>query len=170
MALADIADGLEVTHEQRHREVAIADDTDATLAETLEPVEDRLPTSATAAATLLERYAAGASVGAAARAADLAPIEGAKTLHLLGEPVCPLGPTGRRIVRDFLRAELPRTEAVQLAGVSEAEFALAIYVETHEPIEDATRAVGAALAIDGDAAVAKRDHLSETMSDATALR
>lgn len=170
MALADLADGLEITHEQRGRDVPITDDTDASLATRLVPVADRLPTSTEAAATILECYATGASVGSAARSAGVPPIEGAKTLHLLGEPVQPLGPTGRQIVRDWLAAELGRMEAIELAGVSSAEFALAVYIETHEPIDEAVQAAAGALANDDDASVAKRDHLAETMSDVTALR
>lgn len=98
------------------------------------------------------------------RGAGLVPITGAKTLHLLGEPITPLGPTGRDIVRDWLAADLSRTDAVELAGCTESEFALAVYVETHDPIDEACEAVAEVLLPDGSPAVEKRDHLQETMS------
>ena len=60
-------------------------------------------------------------------------------------------------------------EAVELAGVSEREFALAAYVETHYPIDGAREAIEGALAPGDDAAVAKRDALGETMSDVNDL-
>lgn len=169
VALVDIAAGLEVTTAQRERGVAIVDGTDATLAERLAPYAEALPCTPVEAATVLEAYVGGASVGEAAGVAGLAPIEGAKTLHLLGEPVTPLGPTGRDVVRNWLAAELSRVEAVELAGATEAEFALATYVETHDPLEGAAAAAGGALETGGDTAVAKRDHLGETMSDVTDL-
>jgi hypothetical protein len=148
MGLADIASGIEVTTEQRDRGVATVDDTGATLEERLEPFAAALPCEPPAAATVLDRYAAGGSVGEAAAAADIAPVTAAKTLHLLGESVTPVGEIGREIVRDWIAGELSRSEAVELARVSETEFALATYVETHEPIEDATAAVASVVARD----------------------
>lgn len=165
MALSDLAAGLEVTTEQRERGVAVVDRTGAGLAERLAPHESGLPCRADEAATLVEAYASGKSVGDAARAAGLAPVTGAKTLHLLGEPVAPLGPTGREIVRDWLAADLSRAEALELADASETAFSLAVYVETHEPLSGAEETVASALETDADAAVEKRDLLGETMSD-----
>jgi hypothetical protein len=159
VTLSEIAAGLEVTAEQDERGVAAVDDTDAPLAERLGAFADRLPCTPEAAATLATEYAAGASVGAAAREAGVAPVTGAKALHRLGEPVQPLGPTGREVVRDWLDARLPRTEAVELAGGDEVEFALAVYVETHDPIP------GAREAVDGALAVETGDPLAETRSD-----
>lgn len=165
MSLSDIAAGIEVTVEQRERGVAVLDRTGTGLVERLAPFAADLPCEPDAAATLVKAYAAGRSVGDAARAAGLPPVTGAKTLHLLGEPITPLGPTGREVVRDWLAAELSRSEAVELAGASETTFALAAYVETHDPLPGAREAVAAALDLDGDAAVEKREHLGETMSD-----
>jgi hypothetical protein len=170
MGLADIAAGLEVTSEQCSRGVATVDGTDASVADRLAPFADDLPCSPAEAASVVEAYAGGGSVGASARAAGLPPMTGAKTLHLLGESVSPLGPTGREVVRDWLDATLPRADALELAGASETEFALAAYVETHDPIAGARDAVESALAPSGDAAVEKRDLLAETMSDAGSLR
>lgn len=169
VGLTEIASGLEVTAKQRERSVAVIDGTEASLPERLRPFAGELPCSPAAAATVVEVYARGASIGAAAGAAGLAPIEGAKTLHLLGESVTPFGPTGRRVVRDWLSADLSRSEAIALTGASPAEFALASYVETHEPIAEAVTAVAGVLEMDGNAAVAKRDALDETMSDVTDL-
>jgi hypothetical protein len=146
MGLADIAAGVEVTAEQRDRGIATVDRTDDSLAERLAVHEEALPCSAEAAATVVERYAGGGSVGAAARAAGTVPVTAAKVLHLLGEPVSPLGPTGREVVRDWLAGDLPRADAVELARATETEFALAVYVETHDPIADACAAVEDALA------------------------
>jgi len=165
MGLAEIAAGVEVVDEQRDRGVASVDRTTGALAERLAEYAEELPCSPDAAATLADVYAAGGSVGDAARAAGIAPTDGAKALHLFGESVSPVGPAGREVVRDWLDGRLARTEAVDLAGVSEREFALAAYVETHDPLPGAREAVEGALAPESDGAVDKRDALAETMSD-----
>lgn len=163
MGLADIAEGIEVTESQNEQGVATVDTTDATLAERLQPFEEELPCDGTAGATVLERYAGGASIGAAARSAGVAPATAAKVLHLLGESVSPLGPIGREVVRDWIAGDLSRTEALELTRVGEEEFALAAYVETHEPLEDACAAVEGLLAANR---TAEESPLAETMSDA----
>ena len=160
MGLSDIAAGVEVTTEQRDRGVATVDDTDVSLAERLADYGTDLPCSAADAATVVEAYAEGKSVGTAARVADLAPATAAKTLHLLGESVSPLGPTGRELVRDWLAAELSRSEARELAAASEREFALAAYVETHDTLTGAEEAVASVLAPDPGG-----DPLADTRSD-----
>lgn len=165
MGLSDIAAGLEVTTEQRDRGVATADRTEKSLAERLERVEEELPCESECAATVVERYAQGGSVGGAARAAGVAPMTAAKTLHLLGESVSPVGPTGRDVVRDYLTGDLPRTEARQLARISETEFALAVYVETHDPLPEARDAVADALSV----GTPETDPLSDTRSETTDL-
>ena len=165
MGLEDLAEGLSVTHEQRQRGVAAVDRTAASLAERLAPHADALPCDAAAAATLVERYAAGGSVGEAARAAGLAPMRGAKTLHLLGETVTPLGPSGMAVVRDWIAGDLSRAEAETLARASPAEFALAAYVETHDPVPGAVSAVEGDLSPGGDAAIAKQDALGDALGD-----
>jgi hypothetical protein len=147
MGLGDIASGLEVTTEQRDRGVATVDRTDDSLAERLAAHAGALPCAPETAATVVEQYASGKSVGGAARAAGTVPTTAAKTLHLLGESVHPLGPTGREVVQDWLAGKLSRTEAVDLARASEAEFALAVYVETHDPLADACAAVEDTLAV-----------------------
>lgn len=169
MGLSEIAAGLEVTAEQRQRGVASVDATDDPLRERLAPFADDLPCTPGEAATVVEAYAGGASVGESARAAGLPPVTGAKALHLLGESVRPLGPTGRELVREWLAAECSRADALALSGAGEREFALAAYVETHDPIPGARDALEGALAPDGDAAVAKRDALDGTMSDSRDL-
>lgn len=169
MTLSDIAAGLEVTTEQCDRGVASVDATasDGTdLREQLAEFADDLPCDATAAATILEGHTAGKSVGDSARAAGVAPITAAKTLHLLGcEGISPLTPEAHRIVRDWLSADLSRTEARELTGSRETEFALATFVETHDPIPGASELVEGAFALDGDATVQKREALGETYSD-----
>jgi len=159
MALSDIAAGVEVTTHQRDRGVAAVDETDASLSERLAPVADEFPCSAATAATVVEAYAAGRSVGDAGRAAGIAPVTAAKTLHLVGEHVSPVGPQGRELVADWLAGELSRSDAIALAGVTEQEFALAAYIETHEPLPAARDAVEGALTTE------ERDPLGETMSD-----
>jgi hypothetical protein len=169
VTLSDIADGLEVTTEQRDRGVASVDATtgDGTdLRERLANFAADLPCDATSAATIVEGHTAGKSVGDTARTAGVAPMTAAKTLHLLGcEGVSPLTSEAHRIVRDWLSADLSRTEARRLTGASETEFALATFVETHEPIPGASDLVEGAFAPDGDAAVRKQEVLGETMSD-----
>jgi hypothetical protein len=170
MGLGDIAAGIEVTEEQRERGVATVDRTDDSLADRLAPYEGEFPCGSEAAATLVEAYTGGKSVGASARAAGIAPMDGAKTLHLLGERVSPVGPMARDVVEDWLDGRLGRTAAIELAGVSEREFALAAYVATHDPIPGACEAVEGDLSPDGAASVAKREHLGDTMSDPGELR
>lgn len=166
VTLSDIAAGIEVVDEQRDRGVATVDDTDSDLAESLSGFESELPCSATAAATVLESFSGGASVGTAARDAGLVPVEAAKALHRLGvEGVSPLGPTGRQIVRDWIAGELSHAEAMELTGASEREFALAGYIESHEPIDGASEAVATARANAENAAVEKRDRLSGALGD-----
>jgi len=170
MGLSEIAAGLEVTDEQRDRGVATVDRAAATLTEGLASVAEELPCGPESAATVVEAYAGGRSVGDSARAAEVAPVTGAKVLHLVGEPVTPVGPTGREVVRDWLDAALSRREALELADLTDREFALAVYVETHEPIPDAREAVEGVLSVECDAAVEKRERLGETMSDVGDLR
>jgi hypothetical protein len=164
MGLSDIAAGVEVTTEQRDRGVATVDRTEGSLADRLAAVAEELPCDGTTAATVVERYASGGSVGAAARSAGIAPMTAAKTLHLLGESVSPVGPMGREIIEDYLAGDLSRTEARQLARVSETAFSLAVYVATHDPLADGRAAGDHAPAV-GTAA----DPLAETMSDTVDL-
>jgi len=166
MGLSDIAAGIEVTERQNDRGVATVDETDATVSERLAPFAEELPCSADTAATILERYTEGASVGAAARAAGVAPVRAAKTLYLLGESVSPLSPTGEEIVRDWLDGHLSRTEALELTRLGPEEFALAVYVETHEPIEAACAAVEGLLAASH---ADERQPLDDAVGDATDL-
>jgi hypothetical protein len=160
MALSDIAAGIEVTERQRDHGVAAVDDTDARLGDRLAPFADRLPCRPETAATVVEHYAAGNSVEASGHAAEIAPVTAAKTLHLLGEHVSPLGPRGREIVGDWLDGHLSRSDALSLTGVSERAFALAAYVETHDRIPAARDAVEGALSTSVDA-----DPLGEARSD-----
>jgi len=159
MGLSDIAAGIEITEQQEERGVATVDTTDASLAERLEPYEAELPCSAGEAATVLERYTAGGSVGAAGRAAGVAPVTAAKTLHLLGESVFPLGPIARDIITDLIRGEISRCDALELTRASEAEFALAMYIETHEPIEEACTAIEGVLAGSASPRTTRTDEL-----------
>ncbi|SDE92267.1 DUF7858 family protein [Halorientalis regularis] len=166
MGLSDIAAGVEVTTEQRDRGVATVDETDADLAERLADHADELPCAPAVAATVVEVYAEGRAIDTAASVAEVAPTTAAKTLHLCGEQVSPLGPTGRGIVRDWLDAKLSRTEAMELTGASERAFALAAYVETHEPIPAAREAVTATLS----RGLGGEEPLDEAMSNVTDLR
>ncbi|GGK59270.1 DUF7858 family protein [Haloarcula sebkhae] len=163
MTLSDIAAGVEVTTQQRDRGIAAVDETGASLPERLAPVADDLPCSAATAATVVEAYAAGKSVGDAGRAAGVAPVMAAKTLHLVGEQVSPVGPQGREMIADWLAGDLSRSDAIALADVTEQEFALAVYIETHEPLPAARDAVEGALTTE------ERDPLGETMSDVDEL-
>ncbi|WP_435365110.1 hypothetical protein [Haloarchaeobius sp. DYHT-AS-18] len=167
MALSDIADGLCVTTEQRDRGVACSDETDRTLTERLTEYEADLPCDATAAAAVVDAYAGGAAIDAAGHEAGVAPMDAAKVLHLLGlDGVSPLSPQGRRLVRDWLDARVSRADARALTGAGETEFALAAFVESHDPLSGAEDVVTGALSRSGNAAVHKRDALAETMRGA----
>ncbi|QLG60684.1 DUF7858 family protein [Halorarum salinum] len=171
MALSDIAAGIEVTTEQRDRGVATVDDTGGDLRDRLAGRADALPCTPAAAATVLESHTGGTSVGESAREAGVAPMTAAKALHRCGVPgVSPLAPAGRRVVRDWLAGELPRSDALELTGGDEAAFALAAYVETHDPVPELAEAVESAAGPDGNATVEKRDALAGTMTDAADLR
>ncbi|MFB6220691.1 MAG: hypothetical protein ABEH90_04560 [Halolamina sp.] len=142
MTLSEIAAGIEVTAEQECRDVAAVDETGTGLLDRLRPHADRLPCTPEAAATVVETHAAGTSVGESAREAGIAPVTAAKALHRCGvSGVTPLSPMARQVVRDWVAGDLLRSEAVELAGVSEAEFALGAYIETHEPAPELVTAV-----------------------------
>ena len=146
MTLEEIAAGIETVERQHDRGVATADDTGSTLVERLQVETEALPCTPEAAATVLETYAAGSSIGASAAEAGVVAVTGAKVLHRCGaEGVTPLSPTGREVLRDWLAGELPRSEALALTGAEEAEFALATYVETHEPHEELVAAAAPVL-------------------------
>ncbi|MFB6142738.1 MAG: hypothetical protein ABEJ30_05285 [Halorientalis sp.] len=165
MGLSDIAAGIETTTRQRDRGVAAVDATDRSLAGRLEAFADDLPCAPGAAAAVVEAYAGGASVGESAREGGVVPVTAAKTLHLLGvEGVTPLSPTGRDVVRDWLSADVSRADAMALTGASEEEFALAAFVETHDPLPGAREVVDEALA-PADSMVAKRDRLGDALGD-----
>lgn len=166
MGLSEIADGIEVTEKQDERGISTVDTTEASLAERLGPFAEELPCSAPEAATVLERYSEGKSVGAAGGAAGVAPVTAAKTLHLLGESVSPVGPMGADIIQDWIAGELSRTEALELCQLGEAEFGLAVYVETHDPIEEACAAIEGVLAA---RRAEQRQPLAETISESTDL-
>jgi hypothetical protein len=171
MALSDIAAGIEVREGQHDRGVPTVDATEDGLAARLEDHAERLPCTPEAAASVVEAYAAGTSVGDCAREAGLAPMTAAKLLHRCGVTgLSPLTPTATRILRDWLDGDLPRSEAVALTGADEAAFALATFVETHDADPDLADAVEGVLEPDGTATVAKRDALAETMSSVGDLR
>jgi hypothetical protein len=171
MGLSDIAAGIEVHERQRERGVPTVDATGGDLVARLDGHAESLPCTPEAAATVLEAYATGTSVGACADEAGVAPMTAAKLLHRCGVTgVSPLAPTARQIVRDWLDGDLPRSEAVELVGAGEADFALATYVETHDPVPDLADAVEGVLEPDSTATVDKRDALAETMSSVGDLR
>lgn len=171
MALSNIAAGLEVTTKQRDRGIAAVDNTKTDTATRLSDLDDELPCDAETAATVLESHTTGRSVGESARAAGVAPVTAAKTLYLLGvDGVNPLTPQARAVLRDWLNAELSRSDAKTLTGAGETEFALATFIETHDPIDGASEIVEASLTPRRDATVQKRDHLAETMSGVGELR
>lgn len=169
--LSEIADGIELTECQHDRGVAAVDETGETLTEGLAEHAEELPCQPTRAATIVDAYTAGRSVGDVARETGVTPMTAAKTLHLLGvDGLSPLAPRAREIVRDWQRGELSRTDAETLVQAGETEFALAAYIEAHDPIDGVAELTAAALVEHGDAAVDKRDRLAETMSGVGELR
>jgi hypothetical protein len=166
MGLSEIAAGIEVTDEQRDRGVATVDETGDGLRDRLAAHADALPCTPAAAATLLSAYRRGTSVGDCAREAGVAPMTAAKALYRCGvEGVAPLSPTARRVVRDWVTGGLSRTEARDLTGADEADFALAAYVETHDPHPGLADAAAGERAPDRTATVAKRDRLADALDD-----
>ena len=171
MGLSDIAAGLTVTTRQRERGVATVDVTHESLAAWLEETEAEIPCRPDTAAEIVEAYASGASVGAAAAVADTVPMTAAKTLHRLGTPgITPLSPLAVDILEDYLAGELTRTDAIGLTGATEREFALGTYVATHDPLPGAREAVEAALSPTESATVAKRAELGGALESPDALR
>ena len=166
MGLADIAAGLSTTTEQREQGVASVDATDRDLADALDRFAENLPCAPAAAAAVAEAYVGGAAVDAAGHDAGVAPITAAKVLHRLGfAGLSPVSATGERVLEDYLAGRASRADARGLLSVSDAEFALATYVATHDPIEGARDVVEGALAADRTASVAKRDALDAAMPD-----
>jgi hypothetical protein len=171
MTLSDIAAGIETRDRQRERGVPTVDATESDPVERLAAHADALPCTPAAAASVLETYAAGTSVGDCAREAGIAPMVAAKLLHRCGiAGLSPLGPTARRVLRDWLDGELPRSEALALVDADEADVALATYVETHEPVPELADAAAGILEPESTATVDKRDALAETMSSVGDLR
>ena len=171
MELSDIAAGIEVTAEQRDRGVPTVDDTGTDLRARLASHADDLPCTPEAAASVLETYAAGTSVGDSAREAGIAPVTASKVLHRCGETgVSPLSADARRVVCDWVAGRVSRADAVALTGASDAEFALAAYVETHDPVTALAEACEGSRSPAGNASVEKRDALAETMSSVGELR
>ena len=160
MGLADIAAGLSTTTEQDERGVASVDATDAGLADALAAFAEDLPCEPAAAAAVAEAYVGGAPVDAAGHDADVPPMTAAKTLHRLGfTGLSPVAATGERVLEDYLAGRASRADARGLLSLSDAEFALATYVATHDPVDGA-------LEDERTATVEKRDALAETMSSA----
>lgn len=169
MGLADIADGITVTDHQRDHGVATIDTTERPLAERLESFASELPCSATTAAELVEAYTTGTAIDRVAEMAGVSRITAVKTLYLLGiEGLWPLGPTGREVICDWLNARISRTEARELTRGSETEFQLAVFMETHNPVEGAYAAIEPTLQAKNDPAV-NQSALSETMSSVDEL-
>jgi len=171
MGLSDIAAGIEVCDRQRDRGVSTVDATGGDLVDRLDAHAEVLPCTPEAAASVVETYAAGTSVGDCAREAGIAPMTAAKLLHRCGiGGLTPLAPTARNVVRDWLDGDLSRAEAVELVGADEADFALATYVETHDAVPELADAVAGVLEPESSATVAKRDALAGTMSSVDDLR
>lgn len=171
MGLADIAEGIAVTERQRERGVATVDRTDPTLNAAVARFAEALPCDVDTAAIVVDEFSGGASVGDAAATAGIPAVTGAKTLHLLGfEGLSPLSPLGRDILADWLDGEIGRTDAKALSGASDAAFALATYVATHDPLPGAHERIATALQSDANASVEKRDALADTMSGVGDLR
>lgn len=167
MALEDIAASVGTTTTRQYDNgVATVDETSRSLSDRLGAYRDELPCEPDAAATVLRTHRRGTPIAESAHLANIAPVTAAKALHRLGvEGVCPLAPTAREIVRDWLHGELTRADAVALTGGSDAEFSLASYVETHDPIEEAQTLVAECREGPGDAMVEKRDHLRDAVGD-----
>lgn len=171
MGLSDIAAGLTVTERQREHGVATIDDTVDSLADRLAEFEDALPCDPDTAARIAEAYATGASVGTAASMAGTVSVTAAKALHLLGTPgITPLSPLGIDILQDYLGGELTRTDAIELSGASDHEFALAAFVATHDPLDGAQAAVDAALSPDASASITKQAELGGSLESPDSLR
>jgi hypothetical protein len=135
MTLSDIAADLMIEESQQDRQITYVDETSNTLFDRLREHESALPTTAEAAQTIVETYQEGACVGETATAAGVAPITAAKLLHRCGiAGVSTLTPTGRQIITDWIHGKLSRTQARQLSGADDQTLALAVYIETHEPI------------------------------------
>lgn len=166
MGLADIAAGLTTTTEQDEHGVASVDATDRDLGDALASFADDLPCAPDAAAAVAEAYVGGSAVDAAGHDAGVAPITAAKVLHRLGfAGLTPVSATGERVLEDYLAGRVSRADARGLLSVGDAEFALATYVATHDPVEGARGVVEGALATERTASVAKRDALDATMPD-----
>ena len=170
MGLKDIAKGVEVVESQERREVAVLDGASESLAEWLSGVAAELPCSTARAAALARSYADGASVERASEVADVTPTVAAKTLHLLGfERVVDVDPADRRTVRRWIDGDVDRTDVQRRCGLDEKTFALAVFVETRDPVRGG-RGVVESACTDSAASAGPNRALRETMSDPTDLQ
>lgn len=168
MALADIADGVRSVEKQQRRDVAVVDAVGGSLADRLERCASDLPCSPRDAASLARRFASGTSVERSAEAVGITRTVAAKTLHLLGfSGVVRLDRDDRTVVRRWIDGEIERTAARRRTGLDEATFALAVYVETHEPLAAARAALDPALATRAVDPTDQQRALRDTMSDPT---
>lgn len=163
MGLSEIAADLTITESQEPTGVAVVDETATDLESGLEQFAGELPRTPAMAADVIEAYVGGAPVDEAGRQAGVPPMTAAKILHLVGfDGLTPLTPTGNKILDDWLGARLSRSEAIELTSATPAEFELATYMATTEPIPGAREVVESTV----DAALAS-DPLADTRSDAT---
>ena len=166
MELSELAEGLVVTDRQRKRDVSIVDRTDEMLTERLSKYSSVLPTEPAEAATMIELYVSGNDVETIADELGQVPMIVAKTLHITGmDGISPLAPEDREPLYRWLRGGISGAEAKRQLDVNEYEFALAAFVESHDPHESIATAVEGALAPRQNASVRKRDTLADTMSD-----
>jgi|GEM_PF-423496 len=168
MALADIAEGIRSVEKQQHRDVAVVDAAGTSLADRLETCASDLPCSPPEAASLARQFAGGAPVERCAETVGVTRTVAVKTLHLLGfSGVVTVDRDDRTVVRRWIDGEIDRTTVRRRTGLDESTFALAVYVETHEPLAAAQAVLDPArTTTDGDPTDQQRA-LQETMSDPT---
>lgn len=156
---------------QHTRDVAVVDAANESLADRLEDCASDLPCSPTAASHLARQFRAGESIEACAETVGVTRTNAARTLHLLGfAGVITVDPVDREIIKQWINGEIDRTTATRRTDLERSRFALAVYVETHEPLTEDQAAIEPTISLSENIQSDRRRVLNETMADPTDLQ
>lgn len=171
MSLADIAEGVRSVETQHTRDVAIVDAVNESLADRLEGFASDLPCSPTQADRLARQFGAGESIESCAETVGVTRTNAARTLHLLGfAGVITVDPVDREIIKQWINGEIDRITANRRTDLDKSRFALAVYVETHEPLTETRAAIEPTVSLSENIQTDRRRALDETMADSTDLQ
>jgi hypothetical protein len=79
-------------------------------------------------------------------------------------------PVDREIIKQWINGEIDRTTANRRTDLERSRFALAVYVETHEPLTEDQAAIEPTISLSENIQSDRRRVLNETMADPTDLQ